>query len=226
MIHYSGDSMGSDEFFYEWVENNENDPVRNPVLSVIFDEAGQTINKNIELPYIKFKINFEYIRKKDNVSTSCPEGSTLTIKRNQKEINSGDTFDEVYDIGTKSSVIVKSGYYDQIKFTIGTGNDQVVYNYNPTFINSNRTFKLYYACEQKAASVVVRKNGTPQPNCKIFRYDENENLLDIITTNSNGVSDGIVFNIDVPYKFKAIDESYDFKDIKVGTSTSEIIISY
>lgn len=226
MIHYSGDSMGSDEFFYEWVENNENDPVRNPVLSVIFDKAGQTINKNIELPYIKFKISFEYIRKKDNVSTSCPEGSTLTIKRNQKEINSGDTFDEVYDIGTKSSVIVKSGYYDQIKFIIGTGNDQVVYNYNPTFINSNRTFKLYYACEQKAASVVVRKNGTPQPNCKIFRYDENENLLDIITTNSNGVSDGIVFNIDVPYKFKAIDESYDFKDVKVGTSTSEIIISY
>ena len=226
MIHYSSDSMGSDEFFYEWVENNENDPVRNPVLSVIFDKAGQTINKNIEIPYIKFKIRFEYIRKKDNVSTSCPEGSTLTIKRNQKEINSGDTFDEVYDIGTKSSVIVKSGYYDQIKFIIGTGNDQVVYNYNPTFINSNRTFKLYYACEQKAASVVVRKNGTPQPNCKIFRYDENENLLDIITTNSNGVSDGIVFNIDVPYKFKAIDESYDFKDVKVGTSTSEIIISY
>jgi hypothetical protein len=85
---------------------------------------------------------------------------------------------------------------------------------------------LYYACEQKTASVVVRKNGTPQPNCKIFRYDEKENLLDIITTNSNGVSDGIVFNIDVPYKFKAIDESYDFKDVRVGTSTSEIIISY
>ena len=58
----------------------------------------------------------------------------------------------------------------------------------------------------------VRKNGNPQPNCNIFIYDEHENLMSIIKTDNRGISETALY--DIPYKFKAIDESYKFYDIE------------
>ena len=136
-------------------------------------------------------------------------------------INSNDTFDKTYTLSTYKTFI-KSGYYDLIEFK----NDAITHKYAPTIINSDRTFKIYYNCSIiKQIKVLVKENGNPKPNCNVYRYDENNNLIEVIKTNSNGETNTFdVFNI--PYKFKAIDENHEFVSVDVSSDYQTIVISY
>lgn len=206
---------GMYEDYYEFTDNK---PTK-PILSVNFNSPS-LIEKDIELPYIPFKVYFKYVDNKDGSEKNLPSNA-FTLRRNQKMINSKDTFDKTYTLSSYKTFI-KSGYYDLIEFK----NDAITHKYAPTIINSDRTFKIYYNCSIiKQIKVLVKENGNPKPNCNVYRYDENNNLIEVIKTNSNGETNTFdVFNI--PYKFKAIDENHEFVSVDISSDYQTIVISY
>lgn len=208
----------ADKMYEDYYEFTDNKPTSS-ILSVNFNSPS-LIEKDIEFPYIPFKIYFKYVDNKDGSEKTLPSNA-FTLRRNQKLINSKDTFDKTYILSSYETFI-KSGYYDLIEFK----NDVITHKYAPTIINSNRTFKIYYNCSIiKQIKVLVKENGNPKPNCNVYRYDENNNLIEVIKTNSSGETNTFdVFNI--PYKFKAIDENHEFVSVDISSDYQTIIISY